>query len=147
MKLGVVSTESLVPSFDSMCLVNHPVPSCPFKPIPPPKPIMSTLLFTPVPVVSQQPLVVPGCGKVKKSWSVDSFIHAMKKSDWKTRPLRIPLLLIPVTDSQHGAAPLFGSMWQKVPLIQTQPPPGGPVPALPVPQNPPTTTPALLIPN
>src|SRR5438270_7862514 len=110
MKLGVAS-ESLEPSFDSMCLVNHPVPTCEPMPIPPPKPIMSTLLFTPVPVVSQQPLVVPGSGKVKKSSSVDSFIHAMKKSDWKTNPLSIPLLLTPVTHSQHGPAPFLGYMW------------------------------------
>src|SRR5260370_29083706 len=108
MKLGVTSTASLVPSFHSMCLVNHPVPTCPLKPIPPPKPIMSTCLFRPVPGVSQQPLLVPGSGKVKKSSSVDSFIHAMKKSDSKTSPLRIPLLLTPVTDSQHGPAPIVG---------------------------------------
>src|ERR1700686_1287407 len=109
MKLGVTSEDST--SFSSMCLVNHPVPTCPLKPIPPPKPIMSMLLFTPVPVVSQQPLLVPGSGKVKKSSSVDSFIQAIQKSDWKTTPLRIPLLLTPVTHSQHGPAPLLGSMW------------------------------------
>ena len=60
----------------------------------------------------------------------------------------MPLLLIPVTDQQQGEAGFGGAgfMLLKVPFTQTQPPLGK-APVGVTPHNPPTTVPALLMPN
>src|SRR6185312_5651197 len=104
---------------------------------------MSVVELTPVPKVSLPPEF-----RRKKSSSVPALNQAWKLSAWNSWPAMTPLFAMLFTDQQQGAAAPFenGFMLLNFPFTHTHPPAGN-VPLEDMLHSPPTTVPALLMPN